>query len=46
MAKPIENRSEAYRRATNGTATLATDLTPGTLAIVKIGEHSIKVVIM
>jgi hypothetical protein len=46
VAKPIENRSEACRRATNDTATLATDLTLNTFAIVKIGEHSIKVVIM
>jgi hypothetical protein len=35
----------ATATATNGTATLATNLTAGTIAIVKIGEHSIKVVI-
>jgi len=31
--------------ATDGTATLATNLTPGTIAIVKIGDYSVKVVI-
>ena len=35
----------ATATATDGTATLATSLTMGSTAIVKIGEHSIKVVI-
>ena len=35
----------ATATATNGTATLATNLTAGTIAIVKIGDYSIKVAI-
>ena len=37
--------STATATATDGTATLATNLTPGTIAIVKIGNYSVKVVI-
>ena len=35
----------ATATATNGTATIATSLNAGTTAIVKIGDHSVKVVI-
>ena len=35
----------ATATATNGTATLTTGLEAGSIAIVKIGDHSVKVVI-